>query len=93
MRVIQKERIILQAWDQEQIEFIKKKREREKYTPYCSSLVHEKLSLLLLKPYALGKRTGFVFTVTFVLRNANAFNASMCLAAICKFEKQLRVQN
>lgn len=70
----------------------KREREREKYKPNCSSLVHEKLSLLLLKPYALGKRTGFVFTVTFVLRNANAFNASVCLAAICKFEKQLRVQ-
>lgn len=53
----------------------------------CLFLVYEKLLLLLLKLYVLGKRIGFVFILIFVLRNVNVFNVSMCLAVICKCEK------
>jgi hypothetical protein len=60
---------------------------KKRHKPNCSSLVHGKLSLLLLKPYAVGKRTGFVFTLTFVLKNVNVLNASMCLTVIWKFKK------
>lgn len=54
---------------------------KKRHQTNCSSPAHEKLPLLLLKPYVLGKRTGFVFPLTFVLRNVNVVNAGVVLSS------------